>query len=179
MRDAGLTITPTYHSHGFFLTEVICNVIMKAFDWLQNSWAPWYPSLNNSASNLSWTVKTSWELQLVEATKKFPGICLGAERRSQSKGKAEDSVTHGEHQREGCWAEVRGDETNPGNTVHQGNETHFCCRAINSSINILTNSIKGFATLGISASSLPSPDSNRFSAYIKLSNKKSITANFL
>lgn len=68
---------------------------------------------------------------------------------------------------------------NAGDTVHQGNETHFCFRAINSSINILTNPIKGLATLCILASSLPSPDSNHFSAYIKLSNKKVLLVTLL
>lgn len=56
-------------------------------------------------------------------------------------------------------------------------ETHFHFGAINSFINILTNPIRSLATLCISASSLPSPDSNHFGAYIKLSNKKSITGN--
>lgn len=34
---------------------------------------------------------------------KFLGLWLGAEQGSQSKGKAEDSVTHDVHQRQGCW----------------------------------------------------------------------------
>lgn len=55
-----------------------------------------------------------------------------------------------------------------------GNETRFRFRATNSSINILTNPIKGLATRGILASSLPSPDCNHFGAHIKLSNKKAL-----
>lgn len=85
------------------------------------------------------------------------------------------AVPRGEPLREGRWAEEKGGSaTNPGDTVHLGNETHFRFGAKNSSINIVTNPIKGLATLGILASSLPSPDCNHFGAHIKLSNKKAL-----
>lgn len=101
-------------------------------------------------------------------------MVLGAEHGSQSKGKTEDSSTWYTPEGGILSRREKGDETNPGDTVHQGNETHFPFRAINHSIHISTNLIKGLATLGMSASSLPSPDSNHFCAYIKLSNKKAL-----
>ena len=97
---------------------------------------------------------------------------LGAEHRRQNNRKTKDSERDTEQSRTKVERQTQG-------TLHQGKDTHFHFTAINSSINILTNPIKGLATLGISASSLPFPDSNHFSAYIKLSNKTSITANFL
>lgn len=81
------------------------------------------------------------------------------------------SVTGSEPTREGCWEKQK-------KIMRQTQETqcireiNFHFRSINSSINILTKAIRGLATLCISASSLPSPDSNHFGAYIKLSNKK-------
>lgn len=66
------------------------------------------------------------------------------------------------------------DEMSPSSTVLQGHEAHCRFRAKSSPINILTNPIKGLATLGILASPLPSPDHNHFGAHIKLSDKKAL-----